>query len=587
MLRRFCNVRRFCIARRAIGVVFAWAMMAGGITAMSASAAAAQEAAVGERIDAHLAAGEFAPARALADSAGGALRDRWLGQIADAQAGAGARRASLSTLGDLSDDRLRHGALSSLAGRPLGGHGGAAAADFDSLIDLITSTVRPTTWEEVGGPGAIEPFPGGVYVDPSGVLRKITVDGTPRLSALRLAAAATSGNRDVHAPSRLRKVSLTRLEKEVQLLWADGRAPSEAMQYLAGLTEVEYLLVYPETGDIVLAGPAGDWNTNAEGRVVNLDSGRPVLQLDDLVVLLRNAFSRDGTFTCSIVPTKENLARTNGFLARSAKTPLKPGRAAREKWLADLRNSLGWQKIEIKGIDPRSRVARTIVEADYHMKLVGMGLEEGTLGVESYLDSIKLAKGKAPPPMNVLRWWFTLNYEAVKSTEARDAFALLGQGVKVLSENEMLTERGERVHTGKSDELTARFARSFTKHFERLAEKYPVYAELQNIFDLALVAAIMRAEDLPSQAAWHMTHFGDEQAYRVHLGVAPSEVDTVINHRVVGGNQILAGVSGGVAFRPQPLVQPDAIRTDATGDLAADRKTSTPQKLPQGVWWWD
>lgn len=40
-----------------------------------------------------------------------------------------------------------------------GGLGGAALADFDSLIDLITSTIAPTTWDDVGGPGSIQPFP--------------------------------------------------------------------------------------------------------------------------------------------------------------------------------------------------------------------------------------------------------------------------------------------------------------------------------------------------------------------------------------------------------------------------------------------
>jgi len=39
-----------------------------------------------------------------------------------------------------------------------GGLGGAALADFDSLIDLIVTTVAPTTWEEVGGTGTIAPF---------------------------------------------------------------------------------------------------------------------------------------------------------------------------------------------------------------------------------------------------------------------------------------------------------------------------------------------------------------------------------------------------------------------------------------------
>ena len=550
-----------------------------------ASLAQAQDPEVAARINAHLAAGEFGPARALADGAGPEARDAMLGQIARAQAFGGGRRSALDTLGGIANDQARAGALGSFAGQPLGGAGGAAAADFESLIELITTTVRPTTWEEVGGPGAIAEFPGGVYVDTAGLMKKITIDGTPRLTSIHRDALFTGGNRDVHLPADLRKVSLTRLERELQLAWADGRSPDEVMANLAGLREIKYLLVYPETGDVVIAGPAGDWKTNAEGRTVNADTGRPVLQLDDLVVLLRSAFGGDGSFTCSIVPVKENLARTQEFLTASSKTPLKPGAAARDRWLKELRDNLGKQDIEVKGLDPRTRVARTIVEADYHMKLVGMGLEEGTLGVENYLDSIKLAKDEAAPPMNVLRWWFTLNYDAIQASDARDAFEMIGQGVKVLSENEMLTERGERVHTGKSDELTSQFARTFTEHFDKLCEKYPVYAELQNIFDLALVAAVMRAEDLPGQANWHMTHFAKQ--YQPELATAPTQVETIINHRVLSDKRFIAGVSGGVAFRPQELVQRKAIKVDATGDLQADRTDAKPVELPRNAWWWD
>ena len=39
-----------------------------------------------------------------------------------------------------------------------GGMGGGQQADFDSLIELITSTIQPTTWDEVGGPGSIAEF---------------------------------------------------------------------------------------------------------------------------------------------------------------------------------------------------------------------------------------------------------------------------------------------------------------------------------------------------------------------------------------------------------------------------------------------
>ena len=304
----------------------------------------------------------------------------------------------------------------------------------------------------------------------------------------------------VRRASALRKVSLIRLERQLQRLHAEGKRPTDVMQNLAGLRRVKYIFLYPETRDIVLAGPAGDWTIDHEGRAIVAESGAPVLQLDDFVVVLRNAFSEKSVFGCAITPRQENLATVKSYLRESAKTPLKPHQ--RDAWLQGIRDRLGKQDVSVFGIDPRTHAARVMVEADYRMKLVGMGLEEGTKGVTSYLDSVKVPKGGSPP-MDVLRWWFTLNYDAVRTTEAGDAFELRGSGVKVLSENEMLTERGERVHTSKSSLLNSQFAQSFTKQFESLATKYPIYAELRNVFDLALVAAIVRSQDLHGQLDSH------------------------------------------------------------------------------------
>ncbi len=54
------------------------------------------------------------------------------------------------------------GRLASGVNQPIsmgpGGMGGGAQADFDSLIELITTTVKPQTWDEVGGPGSISEF---------------------------------------------------------------------------------------------------------------------------------------------------------------------------------------------------------------------------------------------------------------------------------------------------------------------------------------------------------------------------------------------------------------------------------------------
>jgi general secretion pathway protein D len=95
---------------------------------------------------------------------GGAVQPVSMGPLTlsanDAQNGAATDSSVLSQTG-------AYGLMSkSSKSRPLqgsgsgaGGMGGAALADFDTLIELIESTIAPETWDEVGGPGAIEEFP--------------------------------------------------------------------------------------------------------------------------------------------------------------------------------------------------------------------------------------------------------------------------------------------------------------------------------------------------------------------------------------------------------------------------------------------
>jgi hypothetical protein len=546
------------------------------------------------QVQQQLAAGEFGPAIASArDVKDATLRDKLLSDIAAAQGAAGAPNAALATAADISSDLARKAMLSSMAAQngrnsksQRGARGGAAMADFTSLIELITTTLKPDSWDDVGGPGAIDEFRGGVYVDTAGLMTKLPPRTDASLVAVRRAGLEVTQAGDPRRPAALRKVSLTRLEREAQLLQAQGRPLSEAMQTLAGLQRVKYILVYPASGDIVIAGPAGDWRRDAEGRFLNPATSAPVLHLDDFVVTLRNAYSELGRFGCSITPRQDNLAAAKAVNEKWSLRPLKTGE--REKWLGETRTALGRQDIEMYGIDRRTHAGRVLIEADYRMKLVGIGLEEGVPGVTSYLSTVQLDKNGNPPPMNVLRWWFTLNYDALAATETRDAFELRGPGVKVLSENEMLTEKGERIHTGDSDEPTKRFAQSFTKHFDELSVKYPIYAELRNVFDLSLVAAVIHSHDLPNQVGWHMTHFGGRGDYQPVLAHAPTEVESVLNRRTFGGGRtIVAAVSGGVRAEPRNLTQREAVKTDESGVIPGQREASTPQNLPRNAWWWD
>lgn len=581
-----------------------------------ASVAWAAEPASTSTFDARLAVGEFAPALESAlQNESPATRDRQLAALSEAQFSAQMRDAAIATAGEISDDRVRSTTLdrgvelyqklqmccfgpcdnddppeNNLAG-------GAVQPDFDSLIELMQSTIAPNTWDAVGGPGAIDSFAAGVYVDAQGVLAPlIRNETTGRLASLRIDAKPSIQSGDSSEPgiepgsaggqAKLRMVSLPRLERAAQLRLAAGKSLTEEMKYLAGLQRIEYVFAFPQTNDLVIAGPADDWQTVDEDHVVGRNSDNPVLRLEDLVVILRHMQSaKDARFGCSITPTQENLARTKAFLEESNKASLPAGKRA--AWLASLRSKLGKQTIDVSGLDPHTRAARVLVEADYRMKLVGMGLEPGVLGVESYLDQIKVKDGAPPPAIDVLRWWFTLNYQAVLATKYRTAFEIRGQGVKVLSENELLTAQGKRVHTGKSDELNTQFTQSFTEKFPELAAKYHIYAELRNLCDMALVCALIREEKLDEKTNWHAAWFGSPSGFPVQLAVAPREVETVINHRVINRKHIVAGVSGGVAVDPNSLVMHDAIEIDTYGDLEAEALGATPADLPKEVWWWD
>jgi hypothetical protein len=486
-----------------------------------------------------------------------------------------------------------------------GGAGGAANADFDSLIDLITSTVEADSWEENGtGEGEIQPFPTGVWIDATGALRVDNGDaGTAGLAAIRARGArgeATPPAADATSPatanprrhSALRYVSLPRLEAAIIARQAEHLPLDPAMLTLAGLERVEFVLVYPETGDLVLAGPAGDWQVLRGGGLISAETGRPIARLDDMLALWRRQrLEQSAAFGCSIVPRQDALARTQEFLNASAAEPIEPSQ--RREWLEELRATLGLQDVEYYNIDPNSRVAGLLLAADYHMKLVGMGLAEGVPGVKSYLATVRLGPGGQAPPMSVLRWWFSMPTTTVAATAERDAFSLPDNCVQVLSENEMLAARGERVHTGQSDDLTSGFAKSFTAEFAALSEKYPIYGQLARVFELSLALALVEKEGLAAKVGWSPELFLDPERLRLPGVNTPKAVETVINHRVIGGRHIIAGVSGGVwvdGGQSLAVAPADASAATTLASMRADApEAPRPPAVEDGeiVWWWD
>ncbi|MEZ6072438.1 MAG: DUF1598 domain-containing protein [Pirellulales bacterium] len=517
---------------------------------------------------------------ALTDSTGDKSANAQVGRLLERGDYPAALTAIASVDPSSQRDALLQQVVKTWVARHGGALGGGVRADFDTLINLIESTIEPESWNVVGGDGSIMPFPGGVYVDAAGALtRNLQTDRHGELERLVRAAFHGGSFAAVRTTSPLRKVSLPRLERHVRRLLDTQQPLPEDVRFLAGLQRIEYVFVDDERGELVIAGPAGDWTRDDEGRVVATQTGRPVLWLDDLVMMLRLAWrSPPAPVGCSINPRPEGLAGAQAFLDRWAGKSVDSRR--RTEWLEQIRSEVGTQTIEyFGGIEPGTRVARVMIEADYRMKLVGMGLEAGVPTVPCYLDLV--ARQKSAPALDVLRWWFAVDYDAITASPDRRGYALNGQGVCVLSENELLTRTGQQVHTGESNPLNRQFAAAFTDHFSELADVYPIYADLQNVFDLAVVTTLLRAEQLPRRAGWAMQLFGPAGDYEVPLGHTPQTVETVLAHRVVDRRRIIAGVSGGVMLDVGKLVDRAALETSDNIEATLTPPENTEQ------WWWD
>lgn len=539
-----------------------------------------------ELIEQQIAAGEFGPALQTAKLATDvAEQSALLGQIADAQMQAGDFEAALGTIRRIPEPSARTKKLSERAKQQM--LNGGTGADFDTLIDLIQQETEGPWFDEDGIGGTITPFETGVRVDPRGLLSHLSKrELTGRLKALGIESRQADLNEDMARPSELRMVSITRLERAVADRLAAGQPVVESMLKLAGLTEVRYVFVYPEAGEIVIAGPAEGWKYTAAGETVGAESEQPILQLDDLVTVLRT-FSPEGMniFGCSINPRQEGLRNLKQFVeASQSRGPLDSRRTA--TWARQLGETLGRQDIEIYGVPATSRAARVIVEADYRMKLIGIDKLEPVASIPSYFDLIAQNPDQATGAIDALRWWLTMKYENVLCSDDHNAFEIRGSSVLCQSENQFLTDQGQRVQTGQSEPTNRLFAANFTQHYQELAAVDSIFADMQNIFDLALVAALIHHERIDERIDWDRGAFAIDGEYEPAQYPAPLECESVVNHRVYNGKDVVVQVAGGVRADIMAVVNDPALR-QSSPRLAGVAESSRAPELPAGRWWWD
>jgi hypothetical protein len=415
---------------------------------------------------------------------------------------------------------------------------------------------------------------GGVLIDTDGVLRNVSTTQQAQLNAKRLEALQPV-DADLGAWTEMRKISLRRLEQALARHTADGEALSDEIRFLAGLQRVRYVFVDPQQHDVVLAGPAEGWKADPQGNIVGLTSGLPVLQLDDLLIALRTAeASRQGGLRCSIDPTSEGLNQLRSFLKQQGNR-IGPNPAAT---IAGIEKSLGPQSITLSGLPGDSRFARVMVAADYRMKRLAMNLDPSPLrGMKSYLQ---MSGGRQSANM-MPRWWMAPNYGPLNKSLDGLAWELTGPGVKALCEDDLVTEEGGRQHTNTARASVQAWATRFTESYPALSREVPIFGDLRNCMDLAVIGALISKENLTTKADLQLPIMMDTKRLAHQPMNVPNQVASQASVVKKGRNWVISA-SGGVEINAWAVVQ----ETENVPALDETRSEAISDPAETG-WWWN
>jgi len=419
---------------------------------------------------------------------------------------------------------------------------------------------------------------GGVSVDAKGVVGQPVVKATQDLRRLRIGAMEKIPAK-LNSAAELRKISLTGIEAAIARTLQNnisGMAHDlpDAVRYLAGIQRIEYVFVYPEKNDVVLAGPGEGWKVDENANVVGVTTNRPVIRIEDLMVAMRSVHAaRQVGVSCSIDPTPEGRQALQKFLSRQKhfSPAVVPG----------VEKSLGPQNISITGVPEASHFARVLVASDYQMKRISMKLDPSPVsGLPSFLDMLTSTRGLSADVMP--RWWLACNYEPFARGENGLAWQLRGPGVKAMTENDFISATGQIKGTGKTNPVAQKWADTMTAKYDDLSLKRPVFATLRNLMDMCVVAALIEKEGLLKKANLSLPLLTDpDSKLVVDPFQPPKRVPSQCSY-VKRGRSWIVTASGGVqieswraAGRSERDDKVDHVRSQAAA--SEDRAT----------WWWN
>jgi hypothetical protein len=292
-------------------------------------------------------------------------------------------------------------------------------------------------------------------------------------------------------------------------------------------------------------------------------------------VALRTARqAAQGGISCSIDPTRDGMERLRAHAAQ-LKTIGNPQHTA-----AGIEQVLGLQQITVSGVPAGSHFARVLVAADYRMKRIAMNFEPAPVrGLPSFLHMMT-ATGKGMSNM-LPRWWLEPKYDSLLRDAAGLAWELRGASVKAMTEEDFLEANGNRTHTGKANPVAQKWADNMTQKYEQLAVAEPVFGELQNCMDLAIVGALIVKERLLEKAGHELPVLTSTSATEVQPAefFAPKTVPSQASVLKKGTNWVISA-SGGVLLNSWAI----AAKTQQ-GDAPAQVRAKAGPGTAKNFWW--
>lgn len=395
--------------------------------------------------------------------------------------------------------------------------------------------------------------PQGVHVDAKGVLRSRTTDPDPRLAEL------WKNSKSLQKDGKFLTVSLPRLFAEARRSIEGGKGLPADLRYLGGMTRLQYVFVHPDAKDLVIAGPAEPVDAREAYRPLGKITGRPVLQLDDLVTALR-AFGPGRSpdrLGCDIEITPEIRERVNAKIQSVGPTSRIVGFRKACDQIAD---AGGVQPVKYWGLEPTTRFAFVCVEADFRLKQLGLGLLT-VPKVESYRSLILV-------PEKEFRFSLESNYDALAASPDGLAFELRGPSLKV---NGGLLGHPESTVQDLSP-AGKRFVASCNENFETLLRHLASWADLCNLGDLSVLAALVAGDGLAQKAGWDLSWILDPKGYPVIEMKAPTGAAVLCNFTTNGNNVLF--LTGGVWIKP----------AEWTAKRAPDDQLASKASRPEEGW---